>query len=122
MSDYERHKGTIKRVFTDSTPKEFVLKLVTDGEITVPSYYNLEDEDDFREFSTDELLYYDYIVHNNEVFTINNTRCGDEYDIFEYNLKDNNTIDYHFNFYNGGTCLNEMLEEVLEKISNKGDK
>jgi len=115
MSDYERHKGTIKRVHTDLTPKEFVLKLVTDEDIKVPSYYNLEDEEDFKEFSSYELLDYGYIVHNNEVFIINNTRCSDEDDIFEYKLRDSDTISYHFRFYNGGTCLNEMLDKVLEK-------
>jgi len=122
MSEYERHKGTIKRVFTDLTPKEFVLKLVLDKEITVPNYYNLEDEDDFREFSNYELLKYGFVIHNNEIFSINNKEYEDEVDIFEYNLKDSDTIDYHFRFYNGGTCLEEKLEEVLEKINYEGDK
>ena len=122
MSDYERHKGTIKRVFTDLTPKEFVLKIVKDEEIEIPNYYDLENEDDFRDFSTQELLDYGYLVCKNGVFSINNTKCDDEADIFEYNLKDSDTVDYHFRFYNGGACFSEKLVKVIEKIDYKGDK
>ena len=122
MSEYETHKGTIKRVFTDLTPKEFVLKLVLDEEVEVPNYYNLEDEEDFKEFCSYDLLEYGFVIYKDGIFSINNKEYEDIDTIFEYNLRDSDTVDYHFRFYNGGTCLSEMLEEVLEKISYKGDK
>lgn len=105
MSDYERHKGTIERVYFDGSIEEFAESLNL-GKL--PDYY-----DDWEEYFRDELTD-EYIIYRGNIFKINDTPEDASNDIFEYNIK-GNKIEYQFSFYNGGTCLYEQIMDVLEK-------
>lgn len=104
MSDYERHRGTIERVYFDGSIEEFA-EYLNLGEL--PKYY-----DDWEEYFIDNRE--DYIIYKGDIFKINDTSEDPSNDIFEYKIS-SNKIEYHFSFYNGGTCLYENILEVLEK-------
>lgn len=122
MSDYERHKGKLSKVETELSPKGFVFKLIEDNKVKPYEYYDLDDEGDFKEFCYDQLNELGYYISKNNVYKIDNTECDAESDIFEYNVNPDNSIDYQFMFYNGGTCLNEQVNELIDIIENKGEK
>lgn len=105
MSDYERHRGTIERVYFDGSIEEFAESLNL-GKL--PDYY-----DDWEEYFRDELTDV-YIIYSGNIFKVNDTPEDASSDIFEYNIK-GNKIEYQFSFYNGGTCLYEQIMDVLEK-------
>ena len=104
MSDYERHKGTIERVYFDGSIEEFAESL---GLGDLPDYYN-----NWEEYFRNDVE--DYIIYKGDIFKINNTEEDASDDIFEYNVT-GDKIEYQFSFYNGGTCLYEQIIEVLEK-------
>jgi hypothetical protein len=109
MSYYERHKGTIERVYFAGSIEEFAESLNL-GKL--PDYYDDWGEY-FREYFREELSD-EYIIYNGNIFKVNNTEEDASNDIFEYNIN-GGKIEYQFSFYNGGTCLYEQLMEVLEK-------
>lgn len=105
MSDYERHRGTIERVYFDGSIEEFAESLNL-GKLT--KYY-----DDWEEYFRDELSD-EYIIYGGNIFKISNIEEDSSNDIFEYKISPNK-IEYQLSFYNGGTCLYEQLLEVLER-------
>lgn len=105
MSDYERHRGTIERVYFDGSIEEFAESLNL-GKLD--KFY-----DDWEEYFRDELSD-EYIIYSGNIFKINNIEEDTSDDIFEYKISPNK-IEYQLSFYNGGTCLYEQLLEVLEK-------
>ena len=108
MSEYERHKGTIERVYFEGSIEDFAVKVVRKE---LPDYYG-----DWNEFFRDNFREYGYYIYKDTIFKINNEECEASSDIFEYRKITDNKIEYHFSFYNGGTGLDEQIEEVLEQI------
>lgn len=105
MSDYERHRGTIERIYFDGSIEEFAESLNL-GKLD--KFY-----DDWEEYFRDELSY-EYIIYGGNIFKISNIEEDSSNDIFEYKISPNK-IEYQLSFYNGGTCLYEQLLEVLER-------
>lgn len=105
MSDYERHRGTIERVYFDGSIEEFAESLNL-GKLD--KFY-----DDWEEYFRYELSD-EHIIYGGNIFKINNIEEDSSNDIFEYKIRPNK-IEYQLSFYNGGTCLYEQLLEVLEK-------
>ena len=104
MSDYERNRGTIERVYFDGSIEEFAESL---------NLGKLSDSEDWEEYFRDELSD-EYIIYSGNIFKINNIEEDTSDDIFGYKISPNK-IEYQLSFYNGGTCLYEQLLEVLEK-------
>ena len=121
MSDYERHKGTLVKVDTDLTKGQFVSKLIEDYEIKVPAYYDLTVEQDFQYFCSGTIADdYEYYFSDKGIYKIDNTECDSDDDIFEYSKNEKGEVEYQFQFYNGGTCLSEQVDELIEKIEKDG--
>ncbi len=108
MSDYERHKGSIQRIEFDDLEK-FVEKLI---DKTLPKYY-----DNYLEYLRDNCEDYGYYIHNDILYKIEDSEQEHSDDIFDYEIKDGK-IEYLFSFYNGGTCLSEQIDEVLDMVGN----
>lgn len=121
MSDYERHKGKLRKVETELSPKDFVFKLIEDNKVKPYEYYDLSNENDFKEFCYDQIGELGYYISLSNVYKIDNTKCDAESDIFEYSMNQDNSIDYQFMFYNGGTCLEEQVEDLINIIETKGE-
>ncbi len=113
MSDYESHSGKLRIVeLKENETKEQLCKRLW--------IENEQSEEDFKnESSLFEEFYNKYFDVNDKVWeVIEHKKMGDEDDMF-CNLHDNKdgTYSFHTRFYNGGTCMSEMVTEVLEKLN-----
>lgn len=110
MSDYEAHIGKIRKIqpLENESFEDQCKRLYYEKGGKSEDYY-------------EGLLFDEYY---NDVFHIN----GVLYEIFEREEKDpyeyychmtdlgDGTYSFNTMFYNGGTCLSEMIEEALEKL------
>lgn len=60
-----------------------------------------------------------YAYHNNTLYKFLEHKKLDDEDIDITTPNGDGTIDFAYQFYNGGTCFTEMLEDGLSKIKNK---
>lgn len=111
MSDYETHSGKIKKLipfenesFEDQCKRLWILN----GEL----------EDEYDEGFLFEKFYKKYLnIKDKEIWEIfDHVDYGDD-DMY-CRLFKNNDDSYSFDtrFYNGGTCITEMLEDELKKL------
>ena len=116
MSDYESHYGKIKKVETDLSCEEFAKQefIRLTGKDTLPKYC-----DNFIEALRDESEEF-YFVNSN-VYKIEDNNLRDDSDILQYKELEDNSIEYTLRFYNGGTCLSEQIETIINKV-DKGEK
>lgn len=112
MSDYESHTGKIKKVEPreNESFEQLCRRLWVDNGQEIEQY---KDEGDlFGEF------YEKYLNVNDESVweIVDHEDNGDDEDSF-CKLHDNKdgTFSFHTRFYNGGTCMSEMLEYELKK-------
>lgn len=113
MSYQQTIKGVIKKVdLMYKTPEEYAKDLFNGlGKDTLPIYY-----DSWIEYLCDE-CYREFLYINGTLFKfVEYTDISDESDYCH--IKDNEDGTYSFitSFYDGGTCLIEMLEYGLKKI------
>lgn len=107
----EYHSGRMKQIdLNGKTPEEYFISECEVYGITEKKEYSwqakleVQSRKKFFNYKNEEL--YEMIEH----------RSGNE-DDYEMKLYDNadGTISFVGSFYNGGTCLEEMLEESFEK-------
>jgi hypothetical protein len=61
-----------------------------------------------------------YIVYKDDVYLINKKDITDDGDCFiKFSKNNNGSINFHTRFYNGGTCLSEMIKDGLEDYLKK---
>lgn len=133
MSDYEKHIGKLKRVdlsnYDNSTEKFFeeqYRKLFTDlTEEEIQDAYQQTVDYKYRRKEPWEYLFFDncydcdmynkfYCVNGKVYETIENKELEGDFDVFIDN--GDGTYDYIMEFYNGGTCLSECIEDKLENL------
>ena len=108
MSYTETHTGKIKKIPFDSTytDKEKIEAMQNMGY----EFSYLEDDFSYAESKNEDFIkigddYYSVIEHQ---------EVEDGYSIFKKN--DDGSIFYLTSFYNGGTCLEEMLETGIKGL------
>lgn len=119
MSQTETHFGKLRKVIIpeNQTIEEWCKAKCLEMNITeLPSYC-----DDWR-----EVIKYDYsekyFFTGDEIWeAFEHVECDEGDDINVMNPNEDGTITFVMQFYNGGTCLGEMIEEGLNKI-NKNDE
>jgi len=111
MSDYERHKGTLKKVSLDN------LSLLSNKKILLMNNnIQLEDNEDIEEKFHDELSE-TYIVIGQEIYKIiNDENIGYEDTYTFLTQNDGGTISYECQFYNGGVSLIDVLEDDVNNF------
>lgn len=113
MSNTEYHKGTLKKCFDGEMSFE-------DGIIILKEEYNLKHYD----FNIEDKYIDSAVLHfiNNTWYKVVNHKCfePDYIDEFEINL--DGEIEFMVGFYNGGTCLSEMLEQGISRVTKKQTK
>ena len=113
MSQTEMHRGILVEFprEKDEKDKDYLSRLLKDRFIEEKYEGNIQNylyDTDIYE----DVLYYRGILYSNEEH-----EELDEYaDSFH---KTEKGIEYFVSFYNGGTCLAEMLEEGIDKINKK---
>lgn len=110
MSSYETHKGILKKIDTDNI-RQYLFSLTNDNKI-LNEDYNVSD------FIYENNLENKYIIIKNGLYEWLEHKCKyDEEDDF-CDLKENEdkTISVHAQFYNGGECLDEVLNDNWDKL------
>lgn len=106
MSCSELHTGTLKKIDTGGIPLEEFIKSL-----------NLEEKlfeyDDSEILSTKE-----YVILNNELYIRDDIKYKDSEDVLDIQDERNGTYFYTVRFYNGGTYLDEVLENGLKGLKN----
>ena len=110
MSSYETHRGILKKVDTDNV-RQYLFDLTNNKEI-------LNENCNVDEFIYENNLENKYIIIKNVLYEWLEHECKyDEEDNF-CDLKENEdkTISVHAQFYNGGTFLDEILNDEFDKL------
>ena len=119
MSQNESHFGKLRKV---ELPEKLNIedwckeKCQTKGIIKISSY-NKSWEDQFRDH-----FYEKYFISNGTIWEVFDHIEGENgyADIMIPN--EDGTITFFMEFYNGGTCLSEMIEEGLERLNKEDAK
>ena len=112
MSRTEFHNGTLGLITSHNIDDMAKLILLKEYSInSLPSDYN-----SYVEYLCDN-YYYKFIVIDNKLYEINDTEIEED----DFTMEEIRPGYYKYNggFYNGGTCLHEMLEEFLLEILSK---
>ena len=113
MSYTETHIGKVKKIDLQG-------KSIEDWAQAVAEELGCELEDfyDFyKELVFDE-LYFKYVFVDDEIYEIVEDTEISEEDVEILIPEGNDTYSFTMQFYNGGTCLNEMLENAIRKAKN----
>lgn len=114
MSYTESHVGKIKKVDLEGLSVEDWAKEVANSYgMELTKYY-----DSYTELVLDE-LHFRYILVEEEVYEIIEDREFTEEDISELTPEGDGVFSFVMQFYNGGTCLTEMLTDAV-KQHNRG--
>lgn len=112
MSQTESHVGTLRPVVKTNeaeTATEIIIRLLGDVELA-------EKEEDLLEQLRDvNDNYYKYFLFNGILYEADNKELDGD-DICEATMMGDGTIKYALQFYNGGTCFSEMMEDALNTI------
>jgi len=111
MSSTETHFGKLKKVETDSIEGWCKEKCFKKGVVELSSYNK-----DWQEQLLDE-DYESVFIVNGEIWeTIEHTEYSEDDDLCIFTKNEDGTVTFATQFYNGGTCLSEIIEEELTKI------
>lgn len=117
MSSYELHFGKLRELNYNAlgfnTIEEWAKDKCDQLGIIKQSYH--DDYWDCIEFTLDNK----YVKRGDRLFEVEDKELEDCGDFLNYNINNDGEIEYSMRFYNGGTCLSEMLNEVLEEIEKK---
>jgi hypothetical protein len=117
MSDYESHTGKLRKVLPQENETfEQLCKRLWIAEALKGDEYT---EDDYKEGALFSDFYEKFINQNDEFVweVFDHKELGDEDDSFcRINDNKDGTYSFHTRFYNGGTCMSEMLEDEIKNI------
>lgn len=107
MSQSEYHTGKLVKAFQE--PKSF-----EEGINILKEKYNIGDID----IEIEDKRVYSDIVHyiNNEFYIIENHNEFEPDDMCDYTINPDGSIFFTVGFYNGGTCLSEVLSDIVYKV------
>lgn len=110
MGETETHMGKLKRINCDSQNEFAAGVMQNEGEM--PSYYDNPLKWMLSEYGDK------YISISNGLWeVIENLELDPDDDINDLRENEDGTINFISRFYNGGTCLSEMLEEGLTELN-----
>lgn len=109
MSDYENHSGKAR------------LCLRNDGETFDEHCERLLEKEGrvFSDYSSDIFDADKYIRVGDEIWEVYEHKEWEDGDIVRLKQNEDGTVDFLLRFYNGGTCLQEILQEELADIEKK---
>lgn len=113
MSQTETHKGRLVEFprKNEETDKNYLQRLLGEQFLIDRWQESVQDYIYENDLYT-KLLYYKETLYKNE----DHLELDEDVDIF---IKTDRGIEYFISFYNGGTCLTEMLEEGIDRVNKK---
>ena len=116
MSYTETHVGKLRKVDLEGLTLEqwSEKKCREKGDIELSSYY-----DDWREqFIDTGNNYRKYFIVNDEIYeAFDHIEGNDGNDIDILIPNNDGTYNFVMQFYNGGTCLSEMIEDAIKRVN-----
>jgi hypothetical protein len=112
MSDYESHKGKIRKVNQKGELMlgHMVQIMKNNGDI-------IDESNEILDTFMDK-YYKKYFVVKGDLYEFVEHEEIENFDTFcTLTPNEDGTISFHSTFYNGGTCLSEMLEDELKKLN-----
>ena len=117
MSDYDREKGTISEIEIQVDLESTMVEILGKHNIVLKEDADVEDE--FNEFCYDGGSN-KYILINGRIFEfLKYESFGSDCDFEEGKYDKDGNIEFHVNYYNGGACLVDILESLLEKLEGE---
>lgn len=111
MSYTETHVGKLRKIETGPNIEHWChTQCLAEGHSELASYYENWTEQ-FR-----DRFYDKFLVTKNAVYEIFEMDDGD---VYHMQKNPDGTYTFVMQFYNGGTCLAECLEEGIEKLNTK---
>lgn len=116
MSEVVRHIGKVRKADLQGlNTEEWCKKKCEELGVEKGSSY-----DTYEEAMLDEPYPAKVVKVNGEFWEVLEDRQEEDYEDLAIMLPDNDgTFNYILQFYNGGTCLSEMLEEEIKKINKR---
>ena len=118
MSETKHIKGRLKLVKPPEgkSLQDFSEEYLTEKNYTISDYNKKYHNGDYVHILVDAFND-DFIIINDKLFSLESTELDPDDEIlnFNYNSSDD-SYDFECKFYNGGTCLSEMLEEGYKKL------
>ncbi len=111
MSQTETHFGKLRKVELTTTIEEFCKQKCNEKGITELPSYTSSWEEQFRD-SFDEKFF----IWENEIWEAIEHVEESDGDIDVMIPNEDGTITFVMQFYNGGTCLSEMIEDGLKRL------
>ena len=121
MSDYEHQRGRIIKVVSEEgiTLHQHCLNILEEKGIKYDENYKYYDN---PEEQVGDELYEKYVILQGELYEYLELVDEDPYESFAHVEEgDNGEIRFHSRYYNGGTCLSEMLDEALGKLNKDNE-
>ena len=116
MSEVEFHTGRLRKIAIHSTTEEWCQSACQLNGIKEMSSYNKTWVDEFKD---NDVLGKKYFIHNESIYEVLEHLQSDEENYFMRLINNaDGTITFIGQFYNGGTCFDEMLEEALDEHNN----
>jgi len=107
MSDVRREKGTLRKLGSLEEMESFA------KDICDKNGWELWDSNYCRQLSSNTMD--EYVIIKGSLYKIENyQRLDSEYDFFDYEKIDDNTYTFHTMYYDGGACLDEMIENSIK--------
>jgi hypothetical protein len=125
MSRTETHTGKI-RVITRTTKdtKEYINKNLSEywgAQLLGNGRIYINETEKFDEDYCDKEFPYDVVEVKDQFWLIEfvkHKEFDEDEDLAELSINEDGTYDFTCQFYNGGTCLSEVLGHILKEFSN----
>lgn len=116
MSEVETHYGKLRKVVIDEkyTIEEWCKEKCKEKNINELASYNHSWIEQFKDGFDEK-----YFIIDEEVWEVIEHIEADDSDIDIMIPNEDGTITFVQQFYNGGTCLSEVIEDGIKKIKNE---
>jgi len=121
MSNYERHKGKIRKIDLNKiSMMDYLVQFAPETEReNLREKYNDNIYHMLYECSLVDDMPDKFIIVKDELYEIIESKRMDvEMDIYDADSNSDGTISFHVMYYNGGCGLTEAIEEAIENMKN----
>lgn len=117
MSYVVMKKGKLNLIarLENETLENQCLRILNELDIELEDYYENPIEQLKGELSDE------FYVYNDNLYSLYYKSIDTSYEIAEGDIREDGSIEFLTMYYNGGTCLHEMLDEVMDKINKQED-
>ena len=111
MSDYVRYKGKLSLVESKGSLQDTARHcLMVEDKLLCET----EDAADILQ----DLCYKKYVVVGEDIYKMTSTELPYEDSFFDATRNEDGTISFQVQYYNGGCCLSEAVEEAIKEMGS----